>query len=116
MPGSQIGAIDAVILSHDQHADNLDISGRALLPNAGRVFTTVAGAAQTRGKFNLTTNANDAIETARVFTDALIVPLHNDGWAHFTESAEELEQAFDALGLGPRLRRLKPGAPTAFTL
>jgi L-ascorbate metabolism protein UlaG (beta-lactamase superfamily) len=39
-----IGPIDAVLLSHDQHADNLDHSGRACLAKAGRVFTTVAGA------------------------------------------------------------------------
>src|SRR5215472_13798576 len=39
-----IGPIDAVLLSHDQHADNLDHSGRASLAKAGRVFTTVAGA------------------------------------------------------------------------
>ncbi len=34
-----------------------------------------AGAAQTRGKFNLTMNANDAIEAANAFSDALIIPL-----------------------------------------
>ena len=39
-----IGKIDAVLLSHDQHEDNLDRSGRALLPLAGKVLTTVAGA------------------------------------------------------------------------
>jgi hypothetical protein len=31
-------------LSHDQHADNLDNSGRAFLPRAGRVLMTLAGA------------------------------------------------------------------------
>jgi L-ascorbate metabolism protein UlaG (beta-lactamase superfamily) len=39
-----IGAIDAVLLSHDQHIDNLDQSGRAFLPRAGRVFTSPVGA------------------------------------------------------------------------
>lgn len=39
-----IGAVDAVLLSHDQHADNLDTSGRAFLSRAGRVLTTKAGA------------------------------------------------------------------------
>jgi len=39
-----VGAIDAVLLSHDQHIDNLDLSGRAFLPSAGRVFTTPVGA------------------------------------------------------------------------
>ena len=36
--------IDAVLLTHDHHADNLDDAGRALLPAAGTVLTTVAGA------------------------------------------------------------------------
>jgi L-ascorbate metabolism protein UlaG (beta-lactamase superfamily) len=208
LSAAQTGGIDAVLLSHDQHADNLDISGRAFLPKARRVFTTkagagrlgrnaeglkpwetreltaengelllitaaparhgpagiepfagdvigfvlssptnafkpiyitgdtvwfdgvaevqqrfqpglvllFAGAAQTRGKFNLTMNTNDAIETTQVFAAAVIVPIHNDSWAHFTESADELEQAFRTLGHGHRLRRLEPGVQTALQL
>jgi hypothetical protein len=61
-------------------------------------------------------NANDAIETAHVFSGALIVPLQYDSWAHFTESADELEQAFRALGHGHRLRRLEPGIQTLIPL
>jgi L-ascorbate metabolism protein UlaG (beta-lactamase superfamily) len=40
----RLGTIDAVLLSHDQHDDNLDQAGRALLPSAGAVITTTAGA------------------------------------------------------------------------
>lgn len=40
----QIEPIDVVLLSHDQHYDNLDAAGRAFLPRAGRVFTTPSGA------------------------------------------------------------------------
>ncbi len=36
--------IDAVLLSHDQHADNLDDAGRALLASVGHVLTTVPAA------------------------------------------------------------------------
>ena len=39
-----IGKVDAVLLSHDQHADNLDHSGKDFLTQAKRVLTTVAGA------------------------------------------------------------------------
>jgi L-ascorbate metabolism protein UlaG (beta-lactamase superfamily) len=39
-----LGPIDAVLLSHDHHGDNLDDAGRGLLPSAGTVLTTVAGA------------------------------------------------------------------------
>lgn len=35
--------IDAVLLSHDTHPDNLDTSGRALLPKVGHVITTEDG-------------------------------------------------------------------------
>jgi L-ascorbate metabolism protein UlaG (beta-lactamase superfamily) len=46
---SDIGPIDAVLLSHDHHADNLDAAGRALLPSAGAVVTTASGARRLGG-------------------------------------------------------------------
>jgi len=198
-----VGAIDAVLLSHDQHSDNLDHSGRDFLAEAKRVLTTeagaqrlggktegfapwtstelkkggqsltvtasparhgpagieplsgdvigfvvesskagsrpiyisgdttwfdgvaevakrfkagvvlpFAGAAQTRGPFHLTMDTNDTIETARAFPDAVIVPVHTDGWAHFRQNANDLRATFDTLGFGPRLRILQPGVAT----
>jgi L-ascorbate metabolism protein UlaG (beta-lactamase superfamily) len=199
-----IGKVDAVLLSHDQHADNLDHSGRDFLTMADRVLTTVAGAkrlggraeglapwatteltgnnghsltvtatparhgpagieplsgdvigfvltskdntirpiyisgdtvwydgvaevarrfkagvvlpfagaAQTRGPFHLTMDTNDTIETARAFPDAVIVPLHTDGWAHFRQNANDLRASFDTLGFGSRLKILEPGVTT----
>ena len=44
-----LGRIDAVLLSHDHHADNLDAAGRALLPSAGTVVTTTSGARRLGG-------------------------------------------------------------------
>lgn len=41
---ADVGPIDAVLLSHDHHEDNLDAAGRALLPSAGVIVTTVPGA------------------------------------------------------------------------
>ena len=45
-PPLDAGAIDAVLLSHDQHADNLDFAGRTLLADerVARCITTVPGA------------------------------------------------------------------------
>jgi len=39
-----VGPIDAVLLTHEHHEDNLDPAGRTLLPGAGTVVTTVSGA------------------------------------------------------------------------
>jgi len=204
MPVDAIGEIDAVLLSHDQHSDNLDHSGKEFLSKAKRVLTTqagakrlggkaegfapwasielkkggqsltitatparhgpagieplsgdvigfvvtsskagsrpvyvsgdtswfdgvaevarrfnagvvlpFAGAAQTRGPFHLTMDTNDTIETARAFPDAVIVPVHTDGWAHFRQNAKDLRVSFDALGFGKRLKLLEPGVKTA---
>jgi L-ascorbate metabolism protein UlaG (beta-lactamase superfamily) len=46
LAASSIGPVDAVLLSHDHHADNLDAAGRALLPEAGVVLSTHAAAAR----------------------------------------------------------------------
>jgi L-ascorbate metabolism protein UlaG (beta-lactamase superfamily) len=204
LSANDIGDVDAVLLSHDQHSDNLDHSGKDFLSKARRVLTTeagakrlgghaegfapwasteltgsggraltitatparhgpagieplsgdvigfvvssnksgsrpiyvsgdtvwydgvaevarrfkagvvlpFAGAAQTRGPFHLTMDTNDAIETARAFPDALIVPVHTDGWAHFRQNAGDLRATFDTLGFGSRLRILEPGVAT----
>ena len=44
LAAEQLLPIDAVLLSHDHHEDNLDPAGRALLPSAATVVTTTAGA------------------------------------------------------------------------
>ena len=205
LSADQIGRVDAVLLSHDQHADNFDNAGRAYAMQAPRLLTTVvgakrlggvaeglapgeskdltnpaatltitatparhgpagieplagavigfvlslpggrpiyitgdtvwydgvaevarrfqaglvllfAGAAKTRGAFYLTMDANDAIDTAHAFPDATIVPLHYEGWAHFSQSGDDLVQSFKALGIGSRLRLLEPGVPTTIEL
>jgi L-ascorbate metabolism protein UlaG (beta-lactamase superfamily) len=46
---ADLGPIDAVLLTHDHHGDNLDDAGRALLPSVGTVLTTVSGAARLGG-------------------------------------------------------------------
>ena len=191
----EIGPIDAVILSHDHHFDNLDRAGREFLARAGLVLTTgdgaerlggravglepwethtlsapgggllrvtatparhgpagsdrgpvigfmlawdeasgsgvyvsgdtvwyegvadvarrfspavavlFAGAARVRevGPAHLTFTAAEAVTAARAFTRAAVVPLHFEGWEHFSESRGDLDRAFTEAGLHDRL-------------
>jgi L-ascorbate metabolism protein UlaG (beta-lactamase superfamily) len=195
--------LDAVLLSHDQHFDNLDHAGRGLLSSARRVLTTVDGAhrlgverglapwqsvaltdgsgatlritatparhgpahadrgpvigfvleretepgavylsgdtvwyegvAEVAARFRvrtavlflgaarvtevgdwpLTFTAEGAVEAARAFAGAAIVPLHFEGWEHFSESRPQVERAFARAGLTDRLRWPVPGRPIA---
>jgi L-ascorbate metabolism protein UlaG (beta-lactamase superfamily) len=50
MDAAVIGKYDAVLLSHDQHGDNLDDEGRALFADAPKVITTTAGARRIGGR------------------------------------------------------------------
>jgi L-ascorbate metabolism protein UlaG (beta-lactamase superfamily) len=194
----KLARLDAVLLSHDHHFDNLDHEGRALLPRAGCVITTRDGAtrlgdarglepwehvdldtpagfarvtatparhgpaggdrgpvigfvvslpeeedvvyvsgdtvwfegvAEVARRFRvrvailnlgaarvaaagpeaLTFTAAGAVELARAMPDATIVPLHFEGWEHFTESRAEVDGAFAGAGLSRRLRRPQAG-------
>lgn len=193
----EFDAVDAVLLSHDQHPDNLDRGGRAFVGAArltlstrqaaerldgavrglvpwqsvdlGRVTITAvpaqhgpdgcepvtgpvtgfvlhapglprvyvsgdnasldvvrtiadrvgdcaiavlfAGAARTAllDGAALTLGSAGAAEAARLIGAAHIVPLHFEGWAHFTEGRDTLSTAFTAAGLGDRLHLLSPG-------
>lgn len=201
LPASALGRIDAVLLSHHQHADNLDTTGEAVLKKAARVVTTVEGAAALKGNAfglapwqsaeieaphgralrvmatparhgpperaslavigfvldalggiyisgdtvmyegiteviarmhpriailhlgaarveqtgpaPLTMTAAEAVAFARLAPEARIVPIHYEGWAHFTEGREAIEEAFRAAGLSDRLIWLRPGEAVA---
>src|ERR1700746_482430 len=49
LSAGDVAEVDAVLLSHDQHADNLDHSGKDFLKTAKRVLTTQAGAQRLGG-------------------------------------------------------------------
>jgi L-ascorbate metabolism protein UlaG (beta-lactamase superfamily) len=194
--------IDVVLLSHHHHSDNLDPAGRAFLPSAGRVLSTVTAAEDLGGnvvamepwsevevespgggsvtvtavhaqhgpdgtdeiqgpvlgfvlsapgaeqvyvsgdnasrdvvraivartgeleiailnagavqlsKFDgayLTLSADHAADVAKILGARVVIPLHFEGWAHFTQGAEELKAAFSGNGIRDRLLMLERG-------
>jgi len=56
------------------------------------------------GPFHLTMTAHEAVQAARTFTSAVIVPLHFEHWAHFSEGRPEITQAFRDAQMEDRLR------------
>ena len=65
--GSQdVGPIDAVLLSHDQHVDNLDMSGREFLTQAPLVLTTPSAAARLGGACRRCTSGSKSTCRARM--------------------------------------------------
>ncbi|MFE3195824.1 MBL fold metallo-hydrolase [Nocardia sp. NPDC059240] len=203
VPVVEIGAIDVVLLSHDQHADNLDAAGRALLPSvehvlstpdaAGRLegvrglanwesvrigavtvtgvpalhgpegcerFTGVVtgfvlqadglptvyvsgdnasveyvqqiaerigridiailnvGAANTDrfGDHDLTLNGRTAVHASEALGNAVIVPVHAEGWAHFSEHLDYLTHRFSVADRTHLLRIPAPGQVLAITV
>ena len=196
---SALGRVDAVLLSHDHHFDNLDRAGRALLADVPLTLTTTVGAERlggtarglapwesvqlsdvvrvtatparhgpaggdrgpvvgfvltspdqdgavyvsgdtvwfdgveqigrrftidvallnmgaakvaVAGPHALTFTADEGVALAREWPLARVVPLHYEGWEHFTQSRAEIQQAFEAAGLEARLAWLSPGRPT----
>jgi L-ascorbate metabolism protein UlaG (beta-lactamase superfamily) len=68
-----------------------------------------AGAARARGPFNLTMGTNDAIDTAFAFPHAKIIPLHYEGWKHFTQNESDIVRSFEIIGIADRLQILQKG-------
>ncbi|MEV0250724.1 MBL fold metallo-hydrolase [Nocardia sp. NPDC050712] len=191
VPVEQVGAIDVVLLSHDQHADNLDDSGRELLATVETVLSTPDAAARLNGVRGLvnwetvsigavtvtavpalhgpagsealsgvvtgfvlqaageptvyisgdnasvdlvaeiaarigridvavlfvgaanpgvfgdtdvTLNARTAVQAAGHLGEAVIVPVHGEGWAHFSETLDHLARTFEYAGRAGQLR------------
>ncbi|HSB69351.1 MAG TPA: MBL fold metallo-hydrolase [Candidatus Methylomirabilis sp.] len=108
------GAGDAVYIS----GDTVWYDGVAEVARRFKVGTAVLfmGAARVRevGPQHVTMTAEEGIEVARAFPRATIVPLHFEGWAHFSESREDIRRVFTTAGLEARLRWLEAGVPTVF--
>jgi L-ascorbate metabolism protein UlaG (beta-lactamase superfamily) len=64
------------------------------------------------GEAYLTLNGEMAAQAAAAVGAPIVVPVHYEGWGHFTEGITELRAAFDAANLADRLVVLEPGKAT----
>jgi L-ascorbate metabolism protein UlaG (beta-lactamase superfamily) len=91
---------------------------RAIADRIGSVDVALlfAGAAQTTliSDAFLTLTSEDAAEAVRILGSPETVPLHYEGWAHYTEGADALRRAFQNAGLTEHLRVLKRGEQIEF--
>lgn len=83
------------------------------------VAVLFAGAAQVPERWGedapLTLTPEGAVLAARELAPATIVPIHQDGWAHFSADAGDLEAAFRDAGLYGRLCPVLPGDTIGLT-
>jgi len=82
--------------------------GRRFQPRLA-VLNLGAARVAAAGPAHLTFIAAEAVELARAWPGTTIVPLHFEGWKHFTEGRREVMAAFEDAGLTPRLQWLAPG-------
>jgi L-ascorbate metabolism protein UlaG (beta-lactamase superfamily) len=88
---------------------------RAIAERAGRIDVAVlfAGAVQVAHRFDgayLTLTSERAAEAAKILGARAIVPVHFEGWTHFTRGAQALRGAFAGNQLTDRLALAEPGA------
>jgi L-ascorbate metabolism protein UlaG (beta-lactamase superfamily) len=57
----------------------------------------------------LTLSADHAADVARILGARVVIPLHFEGWAHFTQGAGEIQAAFSGNGIRDRLLMLERG-------
>ena len=73
--------------------------------NVGLILLFMGAARlQVAGPSNITMTVEESIKAAHLFDKAAIVPLHFEGWEHFTEGRDEIIRQYTAAGLLHRLR------------
>jgi L-ascorbate metabolism protein UlaG (beta-lactamase superfamily) len=87
---------------------------RAISQRVGDIAIAVlfAGAVQLARKFDgayLTLSSDHAADAAKIMGVRTVVPVHFEGWTHFTQNADSLRAAFAGNGISNRLVLLEPG-------
>ncbi|SUD47520.1 metal-dependent hydrolase [Nocardia otitidiscaviarum] len=67
------------------------------------------------GDTDVTLNGRSAVRAAEALGDAVIVPVHAEGWAHFSETLDYLARNFEYAGRGEQLRIPVPGESLTVT-
>lgn len=114
--GDADGGQPAVYISGDTvwYDGVAEVARRA---NVGLAFVNLGAARVTEvGPAHLTLLADETVEVARAFPGARLIPLHYDGWAHFSEGRAEVDAAFARAGLAEHLCWLAPGIATPLAL
>jgi len=60
----------------------------------------------------LTLTSDQAARAARILDARVVIPVHTEGWEHFTQGPETIAPAFARHGAGRQLRLLAPGEST----
>jgi L-ascorbate metabolism protein UlaG (beta-lactamase superfamily) len=63
------------------------------------------------GPAELTMNGYGAVELVKVLNNPFIIPVHNDGWAHWSETPADVHEVFKRSGLLEKLVLLEAGKP-----
>jgi L-ascorbate metabolism protein UlaG (beta-lactamase superfamily) len=87
---------------------------REIFERVGPVDVAIlfAGGVQLSSRFDgayLTLSSDRAAEAAVILKAPVVIPLHFEGWTHFTQGADELQAAFRGNGVVDRLRLLDRG-------
>lgn len=81
--------------------------------NAALLFMGAARVPEV-GPHHLTFTAAEAVEAARALAKATIIPVHFEGWRHYTESRTDIANAFSKAQQAHRLRLLAAGETLEF--
>ena len=109
--------LETVYVSGDNAS--LDVV-RSIAQRVGPIGIAVlhAGAVQRPQELDcnyLTLSSDHAAEAAKILDALTVVPVHFEGWTHFTQGAPQLRAAFAGNGVKDRLRLLEPGSTATLT-
>ncbi len=79
------------------------------LVNIGKVLVSLPGAAE---PLQITVGGEEAARLVEEIGADVLVPMHFESWAHFTEGKEELKGVLEQAGVQGKVVWLEPGVET----